>query len=230
MSLTSSPAATAAPKPRPRVLAGSPPTRVAIPTRPVLGARLPAVAVAAVLWVPRILEGQAGGLLLRTAALCAWGRGAGFSWALVGPVGRSIRPVGGAQDPARRPARPSLTADPALPGGQVWQQWPGSWRGCPQVRAGHSGLMFLQLTLPGPLARRPHGGLLTEKTESLSECKAPIPGPQEGVSETKAVGSHGGRHRHLQAVGDPLWALGSLSESWGYEQPLPRSAVLGAKT
>lgn len=142
--------------------AGSLPTRVAIPTRPILSARLPAVAVAAVLGVPRILEGQARGLPLGAAALCARVGDTGFSCALGGPIGRYIRYIGSicptreARDQVLQPCRPPLTAGRSLPWGQVWQQWPGSWRGCPQDRAGHSGLMFLQLTLPGPLARRPH--------------------------------------------------------------------------
>ena len=67
-----------------------------------------------------------------------------------------FQPSHATQDQASRPCRPPLSAEPALPWGQVWQQCPGSWRGCPQARVGHSGLMFLQLTLPAPLGRRPH--------------------------------------------------------------------------
>lgn len=61
------------PKTTTLVPAGSPPTGVAISPRPALSSRLPVVAVAAVLWVTRILEGQARGLRLGNAALCVSG-------------------------------------------------------------------------------------------------------------------------------------------------------------
>lgn len=131
-----------------------PPTRVAITTGPLLSAWLPAVAITAMLRVPRILEGQAARLPLRTATLCRGrGKNTGFSWPWEGPV-RSLIQV--AQDPVPWPCLPPRRAEQALPWGQVWQQCPGSWRGCPQAKVGHSGLMFLQVTLPGPLVRRPH--------------------------------------------------------------------------
>lgn len=54
------------------------PTRVAVSTPPILSSWLPAVAVASVLWVAWILEGQARRLLFRTAVLCTEGGGHGF--------------------------------------------------------------------------------------------------------------------------------------------------------
>lgn len=124
-------------------------TRVAVcAAGAVLGARLPAVAVAAMLRVARIFEGQARGRPLRAfATLCAARVGVTLSLA---PERR------GWVCPSSPPPSLARARRTALPGGQVWQQCPGSWRGCPQARAGHSGLMFLQLTLPGPLTRRPH--------------------------------------------------------------------------
>lgn len=150
MSLVLSPAGAAL------VPAGSRPTCVAVSTSPILSARLPAVAVAVVLWVARILEGQAHRLPLGTAALCTGNEGHGLQLGTGHPSIRSICRIHGAQDQAPWSRRPSLTMERALPWGQVWQQCPGSWSGCPQDRVGHSGLMFLQLTLPRPLARRPH--------------------------------------------------------------------------
>ena len=54
------------------------PTRVAVSTPPILSSWLPAVAVASVLWVAWILEGQARRLLFWTAVLCTGGGGHGF--------------------------------------------------------------------------------------------------------------------------------------------------------
>lgn len=97
------------PRPRPHPFGPCLPTRVAFGARALLGPQLAVVAVTAVLWVPRIFEGQAWRRLLQVAALCAWGckRRSGFSrqprsrskppstWWCSGPCGRSHPYPGG---------------------------------------------------------------------------------------------------------------------------------------
>lgn len=90
------------------------PTRVAISPLRALSSRLPAVSVAAVLRVTRILRGQARGLRLGNAALCVSGGGQRFQRG-IGRADWPLHPLYLFQLPRMRGSGSSTTVQPPSP-------------------------------------------------------------------------------------------------------------------